>query len=617
MRLSYIKDGGIVTEIKDSVDFEVNTDVAVVGLGASGCYAAIAAAREGADVLGIERDEGIGGMPVNGGVMFFYYGERGGTYEIVNDKANAIDRAVFSVKGKQIESRRAVLHETLTESGVKYVAGVTVTGLYMEENRVTGVRVYDRGRTYSVKCKLLVDATSDGHIIRMCPDIKTFLGRSTDGKTVPFTNRSSALTSAGTLSHYNGDDGYCNQYEPYGFSQRVLAAHASKLAMMDDTAPRLIGVATTPGVREGVRYEGEEYLSYRDIISAKEPERTLFFARSDLDKHGSDHAMDDEEYRNWWVISNLATVTARIPVPFGAVVPKGILGMVSAGRCLSVDSYASSAVRMNTDMFRLGECVGIAAALSVKDGCSFMDVDYGEYLRLCNKYKCRDGIYKDKFAYDHPSQKSPYVPVSFDMSREEIYAALATEAPGVAIWSAHVTKEDINSDLESFLSSENRYLKYNSAVALGIRGSDKCLPVLRSEVKNRNFEQYVGCRRSNQYKSAVAICLIGMLGGAEDLDLLYPIVTPAELERPLYSEMDADGEEGARTRATYYQIFTHAVVAMKAIAKRCGKEDALAKTLRKTFDDEFSEKIINAVTFGKPASSLGVEIEDFLDHSRR
>jgi hypothetical protein len=108
-----------------------------------------------------------------------------------------------------------------------------------------------------------------------------------------------------------------------------------------------------------------------------------------------------------------------------------------------------------------------------------------------------------------------------------------------------------------------------------------------------------------------------MLGGAEDLDLLYPIVTPAELERPLYSEMDADGEEGARTRAAYYQIFTHAVVAMKAIAKRCGKEDALAKTLRKTFDDEFSEKIINAVTFGKPASSLGVEIGDFLDHSRR
>jgi hypothetical protein len=617
MKLSYIKDGKIFTELKDSVSFEIETDIAVIGLGASGCYAAIAAAREGARVLGIERDEGIGGMPVNGGVTFFYYGERGGTYETVNERANDLDKATFFVRGKQIESRRAVLHEMLAENGVDHVTGVTVTGLYMEDNRVTGVRVYGKGRTYSVKSTLLIDATSDGHIVRMCPYVKTYLGRSIDGKTVPFTNRSSAITPNGNLAHYNGDDGYCNQYEPYGFSERVLASHASKLAMVDDPTNRMIGVATTPGVREGLRYEGEEHLSYRDIISAKEPERILFFARSDLDKHGSDHAMDDEEYRNWWVISNLATVTARIPVPLGAVVPKGVLGMVSAGRCLSVDSYASSAVRMNTDMFRLGECVGIASALSVKGDCSFMDIDYEKYVCICRKYKCRDGVYKDRFAYDHPSQKSPYEPVDFNMSKEQIYDGLATEAPGVAIWGAHITKEDIDSDLERFLTSENRYLKFNSAVALGIRGSDKGLPVLRCEVENRNFEQYVGCRRSNQYKSAVAICLIGMLGDMEDMERLYPIITSEELRKPLYSEMGADSDDGARTRAADYQIFTHTVVAMRSIAKRYGEEASLTERLRETLDHDFAKKIINAVTFGKPASSLGVEIQDFIDHSRR
>lgn len=617
MRLSYLVNGTICTEEVQNALFEIKTDIAVVGLGAAGCYAAIAAAREGASVFGIEREEGIGGMPINGGVAFFYYGERGGTYEKVNNIANSLDRSVYYTTGRVAETRRVVLHEMLKENGVEYVSGVTVTGIYTEKNRVTGVRVYDKGREFSVLCEILVDATSDGHIVRMCPGVQTYLGRSSDGKTVPFTNRSSALTPNGTVTHYNGDDGYCNQYEPYGFSERVLASHASKLWMAKKTDSRLLGVSVTPGVREGIRYLGEEFLTYLDIISGKEPERILFYARSDLDKHGSDHAMDDEEYRNWWVISNLATVTARIPVPFGAVVPKGIEGFVSAGRCLSVDSYASSAVRMNTDMFRLGECVGIAAALAIKEKCSFMNIDYAEYESICDKYNCRNGVYKDKFAYDHPSGKSPYEPVSFNMTKEEIYEGLASEAPGIAIWNAHVTKEDINSDLEGFLTSENRYLRYNSAVALGIRGSDKGLPVLRSVVENRDFEQYVGCRRSNQYKSAVAICLIGMLGDASDMDMLYPIITEDELSLPLYSEISVGVEESATARAAYYQIFTHSVIALKTLAARFGGEDALRVKLNEIFNDEFCKKIINAVTFGKPASSLGVEVKDFLDFSRR
>ena len=616
MNLSYLKNGKIVSKCVPSVKFDTEVDVLVVGLGASGCYAAIAAAREGASVMGIEREEGIGGMPINGGVLFFYYGERGGTYETVDKNASLLDEAVFLPRGKQTETRRAVLHEELEKSGVKYITGVTVIGLYMTGNRVTGARIYDKGRTFAVKCTMLVDATSDGHVVRACPLARTYLGRGSDGKTVPFTNRSSALADAGNLTHYNGDDGYCNQYEPYGFSERVLAAHASKLSFMNDESSRLIGVAVTPGVREGIRYEGEDYLTYRDIIYGKEPEKVLFFARSDLDKHGSDHAMDDDEYKNWWVVSNLATVTARIPVPLGAVVPRGVLGMVTAGRCLSVDSYASSAVRMNTDMFRLGECVGIGAALAVRAGCAFHEIDYEEFVKKCDEYGCRRGVYKDKFAYDHPSKKGFYEKVSFDMTDEEMIATLSTDAPGVAVWAAHVSKRDIDGMLLPYLLSENANLRFNSAIALGARGCDKCLPVLRSEVKNRNFEKLAGCRRSNQFKSAVAICLIGSLGDSSDYELLLPLITPDELGSERYSEICADGDEGALARSAYYQIFTHAAVALCKIAKREGDRDMIKRKIDSALTAEFCKRIISTVTHGKPESSLGVEIADFLRNVR-
>lgn len=619
LTLSYLTEGKLTCEKVRGVRFEHHTEVLVAGLGASGINAAIASAREGARTFAIERDAGIGGMPINGGVVFFYYGERGGTYEEMERRARAIEKRLFFATGSQIETRRAVLHEELCERGVGYLAGVSIIGVYSSENRIVGVKVYDNGVIRNIASDMLIDATSDGHVVRACPGVVTELGRVTDGKTVPFTNRTRGLTADGKLTHYNGDDGYCNQYEPESFSEQVLAAHATKLELIKNmrrSGARVLAVSSTPGVREGVRYIGEERVTYLDIISGKEPERILFYARSDLDKHGHDHAMDDEEYRNWWVVSNLATVTVRIPVPIGAVVPKGLRGIASAGRCISVDSYASSAVRMNTDMFRMGECVGIAAAMAVKSGVALTDIDYGKYCETADGYGVRLGRCADKFAFDHPSKKDFYKKVTFDLSDSEIIEALSTDTPGVAIWSAHVAKRDLTPLLASGLESENETLRFNSAVALGIRGCDKCLPVLRSAVKFRNLERYADCRRSNQYKSAIAICLIGSLGDESDRELLLPILEESETSLPIYSQINVAGEEGNIVRDGYYQILTHAITALISIAHRYGGKERLAEELDRLLDGESRARIVDTVSFGRPEGSLGVEVRDFLKNSR-
>ena len=44
MILSYLKNGKVVTRAEEEAVFERDADVLVIGLGASGCYAAIAAA---------------------------------------------------------------------------------------------------------------------------------------------------------------------------------------------------------------------------------------------------------------------------------------------------------------------------------------------------------------------------------------------------------------------------------------------------------------------------------------------------------------------------------------------------------------------------------------------
>ena len=81
MILSMLLDGALVRREVSDVTFDLSCDVLCVGAGAAGCYAADAAAREGADVILLEYGRNIGGMPVCGGVTGYYYGTRGGAYE--------------------------------------------------------------------------------------------------------------------------------------------------------------------------------------------------------------------------------------------------------------------------------------------------------------------------------------------------------------------------------------------------------------------------------------------------------------------------------------------------------------------------------------------------------
>ena len=106
-------------------DFTYTCDVLCVGAGAVGCYAADAAARDGADVLLLEYGKNIGGMPVCGGVTGYYYGTRGGAYE-EDDAARAADTAF--VARDCWESRQIRLTKRLKKSGVRLLCGISPIG---------------------------------------------------------------------------------------------------------------------------------------------------------------------------------------------------------------------------------------------------------------------------------------------------------------------------------------------------------------------------------------------------------------------------------------------------------------------------------------------------------
>ena len=635
MILTALENGRLQATTVATPHFDYTADVLCIGAGSAGVYAADSAAREGASVILCELAENIGGMHVCGGVTGYYYGARGGSYE--GDDEESRRDTVFLAKGAQWEMRQIRLTERLGRSGVRVLCRYSATGLLWEGNRVIGIRAFDgQGERY-LRAAITIDATSDGHLIRMT-NVEKRYGKPTDGSYVPFTVRTQYIKNGRFLSS-NSDSGTMDHYDALDFSRGTVLAHANAAALLKDG--EMINLATQTGVREGLTFLGEDTVSYRDILLGKHPERILFRAYSDLDRHGSERATDEELFQSFWVVANLATVTASIPVPMGSVVPKGIRGLVSAGRCLSADTYSQSAIRMNRDMFRMGECVGIAAAMAVAAGVDFTEIDYEEYRHRAEArgsfagFADRNLSFDDTYAAYLKKMRSLgrtpdpryeglapldyiHIPLEFDL--EKSFPLLATDTPGVAIWSAYLSPDRAAAAdrlSRAMSTAEEDLTRYNCAIALGLLGDERALPTLRRIVRERDCFFFKDNRRSNQFRSAVAVCLLGRLGTEEDLPLLTELLEPEELEREMYHTLPADylyHTEPDRN-FVYFAMLTHACMAICKIYRRRGLD---MQQLHGQMQGLFAgDTLLRRVTDARPGEPAYEEMQSFMQYVLR
>lgn len=568
MRFHELRDGKPKGILVERVIFSKQCDVIVAGLGTAGAFCALAAALEGAKVFGIERSSCCGGMCTIGAVNGYYYGARGGMFEAIDKECDEL-KTVYQTFGQfHPDAKKAVLENHLLEAGVELFYGSLILGIYEENGSVRGVRAKIGEEIEDIGCTVLVDGTSEGHLIHMY-GISTGLGRCTDGKTQPFTSVRVYRTAEGKLSRTNFDSGYVNQYDDEELSRAIIDAHAHHAETLGDKG-RFLYAAPLIGVREGLHFEGEETLTLEDILEQREFKAPLLYAYSDIDKHGKDLAFDERTYQDWYMVSNLSTVTVRIPVPLGCIVPKGVTGFLSTGRCLSMDSYADAAVRMNRDMHRIGEACGVVAAMALKCGGRVMEIDYTLLRTKLEAQNCFDPAPERRMGFCFPGRLEDFTPVEWFTDAESIHAALSTDKPGVAIWSSRrLGKERIGNELAAMLEEDDEMLRRNAAIALGITGDKRALYVLREIVRERNTFFFKDCRRTNQLRSAIAICLCGRLGDREIVQELLAMLTMEEFERSLYHELTEPSYQfgiEANFNLVYFQHLSNAVAALVRIA---------------------------------------------------
>lgn len=334
-------------------------DVLVIGGGTSGATAAYAAAKNGAKTLLVEALPGLGGTGTIGGVHSYWFGRRVGFSRQVIDAVEAM-HAVLGLEPPQggllkwnIEAKMHALLNRAQDAGVEMLWGAVATGAVVEGNHVRGIIVATPFGPAALLAKVVIDATGDG-------DVAAFAGAQ-----VVYGADRDHVTMWYSLAQFRTPGMTCNN-----FTSMVDVGNVedySRAIMAGRRRAEGYDQGTYVAPRESRHVIADVVLSLNDQLLRRCWEDTVYVAFSNHDVKG--HSGSD------WLRIGLIPPNLEVEIPYRAMLPKGLEGLLITGKAISATHDALPAVRMQPDMENLGGAAGTAAAMAVKGGCVPREID--------------------------------------------------------------------------------------------------------------------------------------------------------------------------------------------------------------------------------------------------
>lgn len=387
-------------------------DVLVVGGGPAGVGAALAASREGARTLLIERHCMLGGMWTAGLVNpFFEFKGRGWIVaELVERLETLGSWRDVGFRTFDTESMSLLLEQMMAEAGAEYWYGVLMADTIVHDDQVRGVVIESKAGREAILAKLVIDCTGDGDVAARA-GAQYELGRLSDGSLQPMTLMFE-IEGIGDVSTIGGGQLYdllvqaidkhqLNVKLPFGRrsnvpwilglprvgSAVVQATHVYGLSPLDprqlteaiaDTrgqvssiltslrhvpgyeSARLVRTAPSIGVRETRRVIGDYRLNLDDLYAGRRFEDSIACCAFGIDIHdvkAGEQASTD-----------LGPSAAPYEIPYRCLLPKGLNGLLVAGRCISGSHEAHASYRVTGTCMAMGQAAGLAGAWAAAEG---------------------------------------------------------------------------------------------------------------------------------------------------------------------------------------------------------------------------------------------------------
>lgn len=557
-----LPEGAAQTIVTETVD-EGEYDIILVGLGTAGGIAAVAALEEGLKVLGLENLSVAGGAGTAGNVLWPYFGFKGGIYMDLNRRGHARDGIFYPTNGDGADQKIVELDASMKGADFRY--GVQFTDVICEKNRVVGAVWYEAGVRHEARAKFVIDTSADSAAC-VSAGCAMLGGRDSDGRFQPYSSMYFRLANGRICGGYV-DNGRMNQYDPDEFGSGIVNASASYVHLREDYSARdYLGVAPLIGLREGLRIVGEETVEFPALIAGGWHRKPAYYGWSNLDNHGKDNVLESRIYQDWNTVCGMWGWGMSLPIPMGALIPKGWDGILAAGRNVSVDHDIAMGVRMKDDVQKSGEAAVRLAALAIRGGIPAREVDLDALrakLYTSGCLKAEDEVIRIEKQRCDEVHKFPL----WCYDDDAIAAGLATDAPAYFMWSAKTLGK--RALLESLLDSDDENARTNAALALTLldASSEKIVAILAASALKRDGYIAKAGRKYIAPRSIAAISALGRIAGSdavlEALPALYTLMADESFIEALpFAPYDFMGNR----EDYYFQYRSHLITTLAAIA---------------------------------------------------
>ncbi len=405
--------------LRRTIETRWTADVLVVGGGPAGIGAAVAAARHGADTLIVERHGFLGGIASFGVGMRMnqmrpFDAPRSVVHELMIENLCAYGpRAALIRKHSvlpNVEYLKASIFDTLEQAKCRYLVHAQVVDATTERNRVSGVILATKQGLAHIAARVVIDCTGDA-------DVAYFAGAETmnaasEGEALsPMTlnfdvtsaeiARAADIAASGELARAVGRarSAYPRVPESFGLSRfssatalNVNHGGTRSLGSLDGTRLEDITQAESFSRRQvidmvrAMNESGVDALSDLDIITTgaqigvRETRRVKgSYVLTESDAKEGARFDDVVAWRSGFLdIGFVRYERMRVhEVPYRAIVPETVDGLLTAGRCISATHVAASAGKSMGNCIATGHAAGVAAALSCARGLMPRDLPVG------------------------------------------------------------------------------------------------------------------------------------------------------------------------------------------------------------------------------------------------
>ncbi|MCU0513412.1 MAG: FAD-dependent oxidoreductase [Anaerolineae bacterium] len=395
-----------------------DADVIVVGSGSAGSSAAIAAARTGAKTILVERFGFMGGTSTQVLDTFYgFYTPGSVAYKVVG---GVPDDVVSSLKEHRAAFERPntygagtgitydpmmlrIVWERLAlAAGVRLLYHSFCTDVIRDGNRITGIVVDGKRGLMTLSARVIVDCSGDADVCHQAGAPYERAGDLDPAQTLTTTFRMihvdvERAKAFGKKAMWEKMD-EATQTGRYDLprkegswhittQQGVVHTIMTRVADVDATDPVALTAAEIEGRRQvveyvrflrdyvpgyeqaelswfcepiGVRETRRVYGRYRltraDCLSARKFDDAVAACGAPIEDH---HGGSDTR---WEYLPDGMTYD----IPYGALLPAEIDGLLVAGRCFSATHDAHASCRSMAQMMALGQAAGAAAALAVQ-----------------------------------------------------------------------------------------------------------------------------------------------------------------------------------------------------------------------------------------------------------